>query len=899
MSSSSKSRTANAGRAQAQSKTTDDISPPTPSPSSQPGAVTSNFADDMMKRLLDSLSQRDKKYEEERVLREKEASEERKMLLSLLNETKQREESYKKDNESILKQLESLRQQNINNEYNNIKFSNSGSSAVNSKEEQKNIEISPINKPVSVKSSLPNIPFLSPENEQKLKKLAFTIRTAEFKNKMTNENTSNRINIDEELARQGQMYDSAEEQIKSQERKYKDKMVYEDESEDESCLQSYVKWLEARERLYPYETHKHQLYKRRYTLLSAWGRYSEWLRTGFYLGFPVSLYGININRWYLYQMQQAGLETKGKIVRKVSDRAVVMPAMSYDERDTRVHAASEEMDDLLPNSHLLRTLPVPLRYAPDKGVAEKVEVTTLQEYTQRMMKLKSMRARMLSACDSSPSSSSSSSDNDLDDFDCKMCGCVVRDRPHSDVCAKCETLRKNQKRKVKSENKDESVELPKLEKVDTTYNHTQEMYNKIKNIVREERDEEKFKDATQRSARVQNSESVLGRILNELFTPSARRTLDLTRLPKPTSLSDITKATAQLVLDVGKFDGDVSVAPRWLHEYCRGVYRYSFDVPNCLYVLTKCFIGEAKAWLDQMLDKVSLLDDASDSHTRSIEALLLLFKQQYMGQTQISMWKRQLAGTKLTSTAASIADLKLHYKTFVTIVNNLRLCDKYISEEEYRTMYMDSLPYTVSLYIGRDYQKFTTLDEIFQVATEAIVKQNLREKRVSDGGLASRKESLNSLYVDDEEDEITFHAMTSKRGPIDPQEQWRRLNTAKMTCFHCGRVGHTAYKCTLLAQPQTSLGAAAWAQQNVRLGSTAKYDAAKYIKAQQAAASSYSSSPATNNVSVPASAMTPGSSESRKRRLHKKGQKPTSSKSKSKETTRVVDSEVEEIESDN
>jgi hypothetical protein len=850
----------------------------------------------MMKKFLETLSQRDKKHEEERALKEQQVQAEREEFMAILSATKQREEAFKKENEDIYEQLRILRQQHGNNQ------KSSSSRVAAESDEEKYAEVSPQLRGVSVKSSMPPVTFLSPENEQKLKKLAFTIKSSDFRNSVKNETPSNRVNIDEYNARQGRMYDPEEERIKSRERKYQDKIIYEDESEDESCLQSYVKWLETRERLYPYETHQHQLYKRRYTLLSAWGRYSEWLRTGFYLGFPISLYGININRWYLYQMQQAGLETCSSKVRKMSDRAIVMPAMSYDDRDTRVHAASEEMDDLLPNSHLLRNLPVPLRYAPDKGAAEKTVVTTLQEYTQRMMKLKAMRVRMLGAGDSSPSSSSSSSDNDLEEYDCNLCGCVVRDRPHSDVCARCENLRKSQKRKIKLENKVDIVGPPKLEKVDPIYNHTQEMYNKIKNIVREERGEDKLHAPTSSSTSTPGTNSVLGRILNELFTPSARRTLDLTKLPKPTSLSDITKATSQLVLDVGKFDGDVSVAPRWLHEYCRGVYRYSFDVPNSLYVITKCFIGEAKAWLDQMLDKVSLLDESSGSHTRSIEALLLLFKQQYMGQTQISMWKRQLAGTKLTSTAATTADLKLHYKTFVTIVNNLRLCDKYVSEEEYRTTYMDSLPYTVSLYIGRDYQKFTTLDEIFQVATEAIVKQNLREKKPSDGGLASRKEQLNSIYLEDREEEISFHATHSRRAPPDPQEQWRKINNAKMTCFHCGRIGHSAFKCNLLNQPQTTLGAAAWAQKNVRFGSNDKYEASKYQKAPQASSSSSSPSKASlSSFSTPANAAAPSPEEPGRKRLFKRGQRaprPSApSKNRSKDVT-IVDREVEEIESD-
>ena len=318
---------------------------PSSSPSSQSGAVTPIMMDEMMRKMMEMMNQREQKYEEERVEREKLVSEEKAMLLKLLNETKQREGEQKKENEFIIEQLRELR--------NNKKQSSAATS--------------PVVTPAALSSSLPALNLLSPENEQKLKKLAFTIRSIDFKKKNREESTPNRVNIDDYVEKQeSRFFDPVEEKVKNSESKYEDKIIYEDESDDESCLQSYIKWLEKREQMYPYDKHKHQLYKKRYTLLSAWGRYSEWLRTGFYLGFPISLYGITINRWYLYQMQQAGLKTTDKTVRKVSDHSVMMPAMSQDNRDTRVHAASEEMDDILPNSLVLRNLPVPLRYAPDE-----------------------------------------------------------------------------------------------------------------------------------------------------------------------------------------------------------------------------------------------------------------------------------------------------------------------------------------------------------------------------------------------------------------------------------------------------------------------------------------------------------------------------------------------------
>jgi hypothetical protein len=857
-------------------RSADDTSTPTPSPSSSPIVQPGNTvaAEDIMQKMMEMMKQNEERFEKERKERERVVAEEKAMILQLLKESKERENQQRKETESIMQQLSE------------IKMSTDSS-----------VKRQPTTPVATSSSSTSPLTLLSPEQEQKIRHLAFTIRSSDFDSKNIKTDQKPTVDIDDYVNKQkhDRFYDSTEEKVKRKEQKYEEKVIYENEDESENHLQSYVKWLEQREKLFPYETHQHQLYKRRYTLLSSWGRYCEWLRTGFYLGFPISLYGVNINRWYLFQLQTAGLSTN-KSVRKVSDRVIEMPAMSYDDRDVRVYANSEEMEDILPNSNVLRSIPLPLRYTPDKHELETYNITSLQEYTKYMLKLKLQRVRLMRP-DSDPSSStSSSSENDLESYDCNICGCVVKDRPHSDVCAKCELLRKQVRSKVKLENNNvpSKTDIPKLEKLDENYNHTQEMYDKIKNLVREERESVGNTRPSQTSVSIaanitpaaSNNESVLGRVLNELFTPSARRTLDLTRLAKPTSMTEITRSASQLVTDVGKFDGDVSTAPRWLHEYCRGVYRYSFDVPNCLYIITKCFIGEAKAWLDQILDKVSLLNDSTDTSTRPIEALLLQFKQQYMGQTQISMWKKQLAGTKLTSTAATVADLKSHYKTFVTIINNLRLCDKFISEEEYRTLYMDALPYSVSLYIGRDYQKFTTLDEIFQIAAEAIMKQNMREKTPADGGLAARKESINSLYFDTNTSEynenIQYNALAVKRDVTDQQTQWRKINNAKMACFHCGRNGHTAYDCTLLSQPQTSLGAAAWAQRNVRLGATKPYDVTTYMKARDPTTSLNSPKAATPSISTNSPSSKPASNneKNQNRRLYKQGKRvrPVSSK---------------------
>jgi hypothetical protein len=95
-----------------------------------------------------------------------------------------------------------------------------------------------------------------------------------------------------------------------------------------------------------------------------------------------------------------------------------------------------------------------------------------------------------------------------------------------------------------------------------------------------------------------------------------------------------------------------------------------------------------------------------------------------------------------------------------------------------------------------------------------------------------------------------------------------------MTCFHCGKTGHTAFECRLLSQPQTSLGAAAWAQRNVRLGANKPYDVTAYQKGREANSASKArpSTPAAASAASSSSAAASTNKEKGKR-LYKQGKR--------------------------
>jgi hypothetical protein len=160
---------------------------------------------------------------------------------------------------------------------------------------------------------------------------------------------------------------------------------------------------------------------------------------------------------------------------------------------------------------------------------------------------------------------------------------------------------------------------------------------------------------------------------------------------------------------------------------------------------------------------------------------------------------------------------------YVTTLNNLRLCDKRLDEDHVKFTYYNSLPESVKLYIGRDYKSLTTIDDIYQAAVEYLTSHKLTEKKVSDGGMAPRRDitSLNSMEVHADE-HIPFNPIHVK--PVDPQRTWDKINTSKMLCFHCGKIGHGVYACTLLKYPQTALGAEVFARRNAHLGKNTRYE---------------------------------------------------------------------------
>ena len=178
------------------------------------------------------------------------------------------------------------------------------------------------------------------------------------------------------------------------------------------------------------------------------------------------------------------------------------------------------------------------------------------------------------------------------------------------------------------------------------------------------------------------------------------------------TMTAVTNAASQL----GKFNGQTGGAPKWINGFCQQAYRHNFEVAACLDVLRQCFVNETLAWLE-----AKQLSGAGGSML-PIEALVLAFKEQYMGETVVAELRHRLLNTRLTGQRVTEAELRAHYKAIVDIVNSLRLCDPTLSEEQFHFDFHDSLPHSLKTFMGVSWKTETTLDGIYQMARKGINK---------------------------------------------------------------------------------------------------------------------------------------------------------------------------------
>jgi hypothetical protein len=325
------------------------------------------------------------------------------------------------------------------------------------------------------------------------------------------------------------------------------------------------------------------------------------------------------------------------------------------------------------------------------------------------------------------------------------------------------------------------------------------------------------------------NEHVLGDILN-LLDKQTRNFMALTRNTRTLSSSDLQKAISATVLAVGtKFDGSPDKAPHFFHSLVTALSQYQFTSADVVAIMRQVMTGSATAWFMNATMKVS--DIAGGDERRVVPALLGLFRDHYLNSTHVIRYRALLNDVKLTDRVVTSKELQLHYTRFVSIANNLKLCDNHMTDELIKQTFVESLPPQLRAYIGISYKDKDSVDEVYQQAEEAC--RALHPKRKVD--LDNDDLSLNSLHLRDSDD--SFDDNDELIPEIDNQRVWfmslnlrgKRpvMSKEDIDCWHCGIRGHFAGECSLHAKnlPQTAKGAEKYAEFNRMRGKDRPYDA--------------------------------------------------------------------------
>ena len=416
----------------------------------------------------------------------------------------------------------------------------------------------------------------------------------------------------------------------------------------------------------------------------------------------------------------------------------------------------------------------------------------------------------------------------------------------------------------------------------------------------------------------EESASTLGNILSE-FDLSTRNMFRSNRNITYTN-REIMAAIAQTITHLGHFKGESTKAPEYLLKYCIQVQRYKFDCDACIQILQDTFTDMAKTWLNVNWAECGKLP----KEKKPIQLLLHRFRNKWMGVEAARLYRSQLRNIKLTSDTASKSDLQTHYTSYVTTLQNLHLCDKNVNQAEVNQEYFDSLPTKVATYIGSEYEKCTSLDELHHLAERAMDRLPTQAKARQDGELPRTITNFNGTYMIGNEEYalIPVNAITDKsrssssssssssksnkpknssndnnnkhnndnrthhKSKKNEDEEYDSQVRKKTECYHCGEKGHYTGKCQFLNKPQLPKGVKLWAARSEARGFTFAYDKDFYIdlaRKHDARRASYSSS--SSSSSAP---HTPSSSSS-----HRRGKSSSSQSQPSKNAPVLVDSDSE------
>ena len=201
------------------------------------------------------------------------------------------------------------------------------------------------------------------------------------------------------------------------------------------------------------------------------------------------------------------------------------------------------------------------------------------ELRKERMKNKLFKTNNISSPHSSDSDSSSSS-SDEEIITCRKCKNYV-EQENCILCNSC-INKKNKKKllkqqinnlKIKSKLNSSPSSIPPLE-LSSSSNNIKNQFKNIDDTVYQAAstavNNEKY---SKQSDIIKNDEddSVLGAVIGELFNVSQYQTLRLCRAPTVYTASQLEKAVSDTITRLGKFSGDINIAPTWLNSFCTNV----------------------------------------------------------------------------------------------------------------------------------------------------------------------------------------------------------------------------------------------------------------------------------------------------------------------------------------